>query len=65
MKKICFNQDWVCNGKPVRLPHDAQILEKRGPGASDGGHGNFPGGVYTYSKTIQAPAEWDGKKILI
>ena len=65
MKKISFNQNWTCNGTPVRLPHDAQILEKRNPTVSDGGHGYFPGGIYTYEKTFTAPAEWEGKKVLV
>ena len=65
MKRICFNNGWNCNGAPVTLPHDAQILEKRDPKVSDGGHGYFPGGVYTYEKTFPAPAEWKGKKVLV
>ena len=65
MKKISFNQNWTCNGTPVTLPHDAQILEKRNPAVSDGGHGYFPGGIYTYEKTFTAPAEWEGKKVLV
>ena len=65
MKKISFNQNWTCNGTPVRLPHDAQILEKRNPAVSDGGHGYFPGGIYTYEKTFTAPTEWEGKKVLV
>lgn len=65
MEKLNFNQNWRCNGKPVTLPHDAQIREKRSAQASDGGHGYFPGGVYTYEKTFAAPAEWTGKKVLI
>ncbi len=65
MKKLNFNQNWRCNGTPVTLPHDAQITEKRSKEASDGGHGYFPGGVYTYEKTFTAPAEWEGKKVLI
>ena len=48
MKKLAFNEGWLCNGKPVRLPHDAMISEKRSAKASDGGHGYFPGGIYTY-----------------
>ena len=64
MKKVCFNTGWTCNGTPVTLPHDAQILEKRNPAVSDGGHGYFPGGIYTYEKTFTAPAEWEGKKVL-
>lgn len=65
MKKISFNNNWSCNGKAVTLPHDAQILEKRSAEASDGGHGYFPGGIYTYEKKFTAPAEWEGKKILV
>ena len=65
MKKINFNLDWTCNGQSVTLPHDAQILEKRSADASDGGHGYFPGGIYTYEKTFAAPAEWEGKKVLV
>ncbi len=65
MKRIGFNENWRCNGKPVTLPHDAQILEKRSKDASDGGHGYFPGGVYTYEKNFTAPNEWAGKKVII
>lgn len=65
MKRFDFNQSWHCNGMPVSLPHDAQITEKRSKDASDGGHGYFPGGVYTYEKTFTAPAEWAGKKVII
>lgn len=65
MKKIAFNRDWLCNGKPVTLPHDAQISEPRSASASDGGHGYFPGGIYTYEKTFTVPADWADKKVLI
>lgn len=65
MKKIPFNDRWLCNGKPVTLPHDAQISELRSASASDGGHGYFPGGVYTYEKTFIVPNEWAGRKVLI
>ncbi len=60
-----FNDQWSCNGKPVTLPHDAQISEKRSKDASNGGHGYFPGGIYTYKKTFAAPAEWEGKDVLV
>ena len=60
-----FNDQWSCNGKPVTLPHDAQISEKRSKDASNGGHGYFPGGIYTYEKTFAAPAEWEGKDVLV
>ncbi|MCM1412047.1 MAG: DUF4982 domain-containing protein [Lachnospiraceae bacterium] len=65
MQKMSFNHCWICNGVPVTLPHDAQITEKRSRDASDGGHGYFPGGVYTYEKKFTAPAEWAEKKIII
>ena len=65
MKKISLNNDWYCNGKAVTLPHDAQISESRSASASDGGHGYFPGGIYTYEKTFTVPADWADKKVLI
>ena len=65
MQKQLFTKDWTCNGKPVTLPHDAQITEKRGADVSNGGHGYFPGGIYTYEKKFTAPAEWAGRDILI
>ncbi|MCM1541889.1 MAG: glycoside hydrolase family 2 protein, partial [Blautia sp.] len=63
MRKLSFNEDWVCNGVPVTLPHDAQILEKRDP-EGNGGHGYFPGGIYTYEKCFEAPVCWEGKKVI-
>ena len=65
MQKLDFNRNWTLGGKPVTLPHDAQITEKRWAEASNSGHGYFPGGVYTYEKTFTAPAEWEGKTILV
>ena len=65
MDTIRFNDDWICNGEPVTLPHDAQITEKRGENTSNGGHGYFPGGIYTYEKTFVAPLEWKKKDVLL
>lgn len=65
MKTVSFNDRWTCNGRPVTLPHDAQISETRRPDASNGGHGYFPGGIYTYEKSFTAPAEWAGKDVLV
>lgn len=65
MKTLSLNKGWICNGKAVTLPHDAQISEKRSKDASNGGHGYFPGGVYTYEKTFIAPSEWEGKDVLV
>ena len=64
MKKISFNENWRCNGTPVTLPHDAMIHETRAADApGGGGHGYFPGGVYTYEKTFTAPADWANKTV--
>lgn len=50
MKKVRFNDGWVCNGKAVHIPHDAMIHEKRNPKAPGGSaHGYFPGGKYIYN----------------
>lgn len=65
MQKLSFNDHWFLNGEVVTLPHDAMIKEKRSKNASDGGHGYFPGGIYTYSKTFMASHEWENKEILI
>lgn len=65
MKQVAFNTGWQCNGAPVTLPHDAMIREPRSAGASDGGHGYFPGGVYTYEKIFTPPADWEGQRVLI
>ena len=59
-----FCDNWTCNGKSVMLPHDAQITETRRPALSDGGHGYFSGGIYTYEKTFTTPAAWTDKTIL-
>ena len=65
MKKLPFNENWTCGGKPVTLPHDAQIGEKRSRDTSDGGHGYFPGGVYTYEKIFAVPDEFRGKTLIL
>ena len=65
MQKIAFCEGWTVNGKPVTLPHDGQITEMRSADASNGGHAYFPGGVYTYKKTFEAPKAWEGKTVLV
>ncbi len=65
MKKLPFNDCWTCGGKPVTLPHDAQIGERRSRDTSDGGHGYFPGEVYTYEKIFAIPDEFRGKTLIL
>jgi hypothetical protein len=50
----------------VDLPHDAMILEERKPDTGNGGHtGFYPGGVYTYNKSLDVPMEWQNKDIYL
>lgn len=78
MIKTSFNEGWYF-GKdeggmfavssemtPVRLPHDAMILEprdKNNTSRSTGGY--FPGGNYMYSKTFFVPKEDEGKTLVL
>lgn len=56
MKKINFNANWYCNGKPVTLPHDAMIHEERkADNPSGSAQAYFPGGTYVYEKTFEKP----------
>lgn len=50
----------------IQLPHDAMIHEKPCEETKNGGAtGFYPGGVYTYFKTIAAPKEWENKTVTI
>ena len=56
MKKQPFNSNWVCNGLPVTLPHDAMIHGERRPDAPSGSaQGYFPAGKYVYKKCFERP----------
>ena len=45
--------------KPVTLPHDAMLYEKRSKNAATAGAcGYFPGGAYVYIKRFPVPEEW-------
>lgn len=65
MNKISFNDNWTLDGRQIILPHDAQVLENRSKDASNGGHGYFPGGIYTYEKKFSAPLEWADHKLIL
>jgi len=66
MKKISFNEDWIYEGKSVRLPHDAMLEAGRDP-KSPGGSANgfFRGGEYIYEKKFHAPAQWEQMHICL
>ena len=64
MKKTLWNSDWSFFSdidparRTIQLPHDAMQTEKRIPGLMDGNQSGFyPGGVYTYEKTLTISAE--------
>ncbi len=71
MEKILFTDKWTYGLKgdtkiPVLLPHDAMQLQERDPEAKSGsGCAYFPGGCYTYEKTWMAPAEYEGKQLIL
>ena len=60
MKKYPFNAGWLfckvgqeADKRPVTLPHDAMLAEKRSTTSSGGAHISwFEGGDYAYEKTF-------------
>jgi len=55
-------------GKPkhVTLPHDAMIHEERTEKTKNGSQtGFYPGNLYTYTKNVEIPVEWEGKAITL
>lgn len=50
---------------PVTLPHDAMVHEKRSPEAPGANQvGFFPGGIYHYTRTFEAPEDWANKRVI-
>lgn len=50
----------------VELPHDAMIHEERTPDTKNRNQtGFYPGGIYTYIRKLDVPAEWEGKTLLM
>lgn len=72
MQKTEFNTGWTFRvadtnqGVPVTLPHDAMIHQARSArNPSGSAQAYFPGGEYVYEKTFSAPAEWEGRHLLL
>ncbi|MGN0350239.1 MAG: glycoside hydrolase family 2 TIM barrel-domain containing protein [Roseburia sp.] len=74
MIKKQFHDNWLLRkeqesieaARPVILPHDAMIHEKRQANAAGGSaHGYFPGGRYIYEKKFIVPGEWKEKRIYL
>ena len=66
MKKLDFNRGWTCRhldgegpGRPVTIPHDAMISEKRTEDSAGGiNTGWFEGDDYLYEKEFDVPEEY-------
>lgn len=53
-------------GRPVNLPHDFTIETDTCPGATAGHNtGYYSGGIGTYTKMLDIPEEFTGKRILV
>lgn len=80
MNRIPFVDGWIFGPKlgafeardasnaavPVRIPHDALRDLPRSPESVQGVHsGYLPGGVFEYTKTFDAPAEWRDRIVRI
>ncbi|MBO6053835.1 MAG: glycoside hydrolase family 2 protein, partial [Clostridia bacterium] len=56
MKKTPFNRNWMFEGKPVTLPHDAMLhTERRASNPSGSAGAYFGGGRFVYEKTFARP----------
>ncbi len=69
-----FDTDWYVTKDvagaatvgPVILPYDAMLVEARDPDTKNGGNtGFYPGGIYRYTKSFFAPADWAGKTVVL
>ncbi|AYF99261.1 glycoside hydrolase family 2 TIM barrel-domain containing protein [Protaetiibacter intestinalis] len=49
--------------RPVILPHDAMLDTQRSTAGEGPSSGHYSGGVFEYSKTFQAAAEWCGGRV--
>ncbi|WP_270249882.1 glycoside hydrolase family 2 TIM barrel-domain containing protein [Ruthenibacterium lactatiformans] len=72
MKKTRLNDGWFfyregeATAVPVRVPHDAMIVEKRTPDAATGNGGAFfPGGKYIYTRTLFGEMDWAEQTVIL
>lgn len=73
MYRTIWNNGWkftdpsgALAAKVVDLPHDAMLLEKREPNLVSGSAtGYFPGGRYTYEKTLNLTAEEAAETVIL
>ena len=72
MRKIAFNDGWTCRhagdsgkGKPVTIPHDAMLDEKRTQESLGGINvGWFEGFDYVYEKEFSVPQEYEDFRVV-
>ena len=72
MRKIAFNDGWTCRhagdsgkGKPVMIPHDAMLDEKRTQESLGGINvGWFEGFDYVYEKEFSVPQEYEDFRVV-
>lgn len=71
MERIPFCDNWLFSEKgkarqSLSVPHDAMLQQGRSADAPSGRSAAFfLGGRYEYEKKIWAPAEWEGKTVLL
>ena len=59
MKVINFCDNWMLDGIPVTVPHDAMLsAPRRADAPSKAACAYFTGATYRYEKRFTAPAEW-------
>ena len=78
MKRINLDRDWLFSaaapqpgrpspeGRTVHLPHDFTIESDVSPSAPSGhATGYYGGGVGVYTKQLDIPADWEGRRVLV
>lgn len=79
MKRTNLNRGWTLQKgeppripmmpvqtKPVDLPHDFMVEGNVNPNSKNGAtSGYYDGGVYTYTKQLEVPTEWEGQRVLV
>lgn len=73
MKKINFNEDWVCwrteepdKSFSVTIPYDALLLDSKDECSPSGvNNGWYDAKDYTYQKKFRIPKEYQGKRLLL
>lgn len=72
MSKISLNHNWKCyrsdhpeEAFEIELPHDAMLLDGKSENSPSGVNtGWYDAQDYTYEKTLDVPADWQGKKVI-